>query len=94
MYGTTLDTYKLQVKELYFLWRQSLTMIRIWIQICMDPYWLGSLDTVPEPHWDKSWIRIRIRNETNEDPQHLLRNHALYILLKLQPHTLPLPALW
>jgi hypothetical protein len=31
-----------------------------------DPHWCGSLDQ--DSHLDKSWIRIRI--DTNADPQH------------------------
>jgi hypothetical protein len=55
--------YNLHVKSKLFV-----TAKLTWIQIRMDPHWVGSLDPDLEPYRVKSWIRIRI--ETNADPLH------------------------
>jgi hypothetical protein len=44
-------------------------MIRI--RIHMAPHKSGYLEPDLNPHWGKSWIRIRI--ETNADPQNWLK---------------------
>ncbi len=51
--GMFYDKLKLPTwSTVYFLWRQSLTRIRIWMR--MDPHWFGFLagSGDPDPHWD------------------------------------------
>jgi hypothetical protein len=44
-----------------------------------NPHWGKLLDLDPDPHWVDSWIQIRIRIETNADPQHRFRNRIFFI---------------
>ncbi len=53
-------------KYLFFHVKSAFCDFMIRIQIRVDPYWFGFL--VRNPHWLKSWIRIRIG--TKADPQH------------------------
>jgi hypothetical protein len=69
------------VKSNFLRWL-SLTLFRIrmnpkWFgSLGPNPHWGKQLDLDPDPHWVNGWIRIRI--ETNADPQHRFRNRIVF----------------
>ncbi len=65
-----------------FLWRQSLTRIRIRV----DSHWFSSLD--PDPHWGESWSQICIETNAVHKTDNIYKNMYIfkmqcsYILVK------------